>query len=149
MIAVEPGDPFDPQATSLLKASQALMQSLFPAEANHFLSLDALTAEDVHFYTARRGVVTLGCGALAECRGYGEVKSMFVAEEARGQGIADALLRQLEDKARALYLPLLRLETGSLLHAAHKVYARHGFKLCGRFGDYADSEFSIFMEKPL
>jgi len=149
MIVVEAGDLFDPQARALLEASHALMGELFPAEANHYLSLDALSAEGVHFFTARRGEVTLGCGALAEREGYGELKSMFVEEASRGQGIADAILRQLEDHARGLELPLLRLETGSLLHAAHKVYTRHGFKPCGPFGDYDAGEFSIFMEKPL
>lgn len=149
MIAVETGDPFDPQARALLEASHALMGELFPAEANHYLSLEALTAPDVHFFVARRGDVIVGCGAVAERASYGEIKSMFVEKASRGQGIADAVLRQLEDHARSLGLPLLRLETGSLLHAAHKVYARHGFTPCAAFGDYDISEFSIFMEKQL
>ena len=149
MIAVAAGDPFDPQAKALLEASHALMQSLFPSEANHYLSLESLKAPDIHFFTARRGDVILGVGALAERDGYGELKSMFVEESSRGQGVVDALLRQLEDHARDLGLPLLRLETGSLLHAAHRVYARHGFTPCGPFGGYEASEFSIFMEKAL
>jgi putative acetyltransferase len=44
---------------------------------------------------------------------------------------------------------MLRLETGSLLYSAHKVYARHEFMICGPFGDYKEAEFSIFMEKSL
>lgn len=149
MIVVEAGDPFHPQAKALLEASHALMGELFPADANHYLSLEALTAEGVHFFTARRGDMIVGVGALAERDGYGELKSMFVEEASRGQGIADAILRQLEDHARALNLPMLRLETGSLLHAAHKVYARHGFVKCSPFGGYEESEFSVFMEKLL
>jgi len=149
VIVVEAGDPFHPAAKVLLEASHALMGELFPSEANHYLSLEALTADGVHFFTARRGDVIVGVGALAERDGYGELKSMFVEEASRGQGIVDAILRQLEDQARTLELPMLRLETGSLLHAAHKVYARHGFKICGPFGDYKASEFSVFMEKSL
>ena len=149
MIVVEAGDPFHPAAKALLEASHALMGELFPAEANHYLSLDALTADDVHFFTARRGDMIVGVGALAVKNGYGELKSMFVEEASRGQGIVDAILRQLEDHARGLNLPVLRLETGSLLHAAHRVYARHGFTKCGPFGDYEAGEFSIFMEKQL
>lgn len=149
MIVVEAGDPFDPQAKALLEASHALMGELFPAEANHYLSLEALTAANVHFYTARRGEMIVGVGALAVKDGYGELKSMFVEEASRGQGIVDAIIRQLEDQARGLELPMLHLETGSLLHAAHKVYARHGFVPCGPFGDYEAGEFSVFMEKPL
>lgn len=149
MIVVEAGDPFDPQTRVLLEARHALMKRLFPADATHQLSLEALKADDIHFFTARRGDVIVGCGALAQRDGYGEIKSMFVEEASRGQGIADAMLRQLEDHARTLGLPLLRLETGTVLHAAHKVYARHGFKDCARFSDYTTNEFSMFMEKTL
>ena len=80
---------------------------------------------------------------------YGEVKSMFVAEDARGKGVADAILRQLEDQARADGIAILKLETGNALHAAHKLYARHGFIPCAAFGDYANAGSSMFMEKPL
>ncbi len=149
MIIVEQGNPHDPQAQALLHASHALMESLFPSEANHYLSLDALAAPDVHFLIARRESVTVGCGALAIKDGYGELKSLFVEEASRGQGIADALMRALEDTARKLALPLLRLETGTLLHAAHRLYARHGFVPSEPFGAYEQSPHSLFMEKPL
>jgi putative acetyltransferase len=149
MIFVEAGNPRDSQATALLQASHALMQSLFNPEDNHFLSIDALCEPTVHFFVARDGDTVVGTGAIKVKEGYGEVKSMFVAETARGRGVADALLRQLEDQARKLNLPMLRLETGDLLHAAHKLYARHGFVVCGVFGDYEENASSIFMEKPL
>jgi len=148
-LIVEPGDPRDPQATALLQASHALMESLFPPEDNHFLSIDALCTPDIHFFIAREADTTFGCAALANKGEYGELKSMFVAETARGKGAADALMRQLEDHARTLKLPTLKLETGNLLHAAHKMYERHGFSLCQPFGDYIANETSIFMEKHL
>lgn len=149
MIVVEQGDPRHPQATVLLRASHALMQALFNPEDNHYLSIDALCAPEVHFFTAREGETLLGTGALKEFEGYGEVKSMFVAESARGRGVADAILRALEDRAAELGLPLMRLETGDVLHAAHRLYARHGFIPRGPFGSYVDSPRSLFMEKRL
>jgi putative acetyltransferase len=149
LITVEAGDPLAPQVRVLLEANHALMQSLFPAEENFVLSLDALCSEDVHFFTARRGDVVVGVGALADRGTYGELKSMYVEEASRGQGVMNAIMRQIEDHARSLGLELLRLETGTLLHAAHKTYARHGFAICGPFGEYQDAEFSIFMQKPL
>ena len=152
-ITVAPGDPRDPEATALLQASHALMQSLFPAEANHYLSIDALCVPAISFYVARRGDRTLGCAALAlkeDAEGrYGELKSMFVAPEARGAGAGRALLDRVEAKARERSLPLLRLETGSKLHAAHRLYAAQGFAERGPFGDYPDSPHSLFMEKRL
>ena len=88
MIAVRPGNPRDPGALALLQASQALMRDLFAPEENHFLSVDALCAPDIRFFTAFRGAAPVGCAALALRDGYGEVKSMFVAPEARGTGAA-------------------------------------------------------------
>lgn len=149
MIIVEATDPRHPQASALLRASHALMEALFPPEENFFLDIDALTAPDIRFFTARIGEQISGTGALAIREGYGEVKSMFVDEAARGRGIADALLRRIEDEARNLNLPCLRLETGNLLKAAHALYARHGFDLRGPFGNYPDAPSSIFMEKQL
>ena len=149
MLVVEPGDPRDPQAVALLQASHALMMELFEPEENHFLSVDDLCTPDIHFFVARRGPNVLGTGAIVARDGYGEIKSMFTSPQARGQGVADALLRQLEDQARSLGLPLLCLETGDKLHAAHRLYQRHGFTLCDPFGDYLAIPASIFMEKPL
>lgn len=149
MIIVGITDPHDPQATALLQQSHALMQALFPPEDNFYLSIDDLVASDIHFYTGRIGDVILGNGALRVCDGYGEIKSMFVDEAARGKGVADAILRQIEDQARSLSLPVLKLETGNILHAAHRLYARHGFTPCEPFGDYPEIASSVFMEKRL
>ena len=150
MLIVEPGDPRDPQASALLQASHALMEDLFEPEENHFLGVDALCTPDIHFFVARESSTVLGTGALAECDGYGEIKSMFTAPQARGKGVAAALLRQIEDHARVLGLALLRLETGDKLGAAIRLYERHGFGKRGPFGDYPpDSPASVFMEKRL
>ena len=149
MLIVEQGDPRDPQATALLQASHALMESLFPPEDNHYLSIDALCTPDIRFFIAREGDTVLGCAALANKGDYGEIKSMFVSEDARGKGVADALMRQLEDYARELDLPVIRLETGDLLYAAHRLYERHGYVKCGPFGDYVANKTSVFMEKRL
>jgi putative acetyltransferase len=149
MIIVEQTDPHDPKAVALLKQSHALMQSLFPPEDNFYLDIDDLVAPNIHFYTARDGGELLGTGALMVKDTYGEVKSMFVAEAARGKGVAAALLRQIEDTARDEGLTMLKLETGNVLHAAHRLYAREGFTECGVFGDYVTAKSSIFMEKAL
>ena len=149
MIIVERNSPKDPQASALLKQSHALMEELFPPEDNFFLDIDELCVPSIRFFTARIGDTIIGTGALSIKEGYGEVKSMFTSSEARGKGVASALLRQIEDEARDEKLEWLRLETGNLLHAAHRVYERHGFARCGPFGDYPDAASSIFMEKPL
>jgi len=148
-VTTRPGDPRDPAATALLHASHALMQSLYPPEDNYYLSIDALCTPAIRFVIAEQGGQTIGCAALALKDGYGELKSMFVDPAARGIGTADALMHQLDQIARAENLSFLRLETGPSLDAAHKLYARHGFTPCDRFGDYPESNNSVFMEKPL
>ncbi len=148
-VAVTYGDPRDAGAIRLLQGSHDLMTSLFPVGECHFLSIDALCGEDIRFFVAKDGNETLGCAALAIRDGYGEVKSMFVDPAARGRSVGAALLTQVEDEARGLGLPVLNLETGTLLHAAHRLYERGGFTRCGPFGDYDDGEFSIFMTKAL
>ncbi len=149
MITVQPGDPRDPQATALLRASHALMQELFPADSNHFLPIDALCVPEITFLTAMQGDQIIATGALANKGGYGEIKSMFTAPRARGTGAAKAILTELELRARAQDLPKLMLETGNSLHAAHRLYERFGFTYRGPFGDYPEDPLSIFMEKPL
>ena len=125
------------------------MQSLFPAESNHYLSIDALTGADIRFFSARVDGAAVGCAALALKDGYGEVKSMFVAPEARSGGVGERLLAKVENAALDAGLSILRLETGDSLRAAHRLYERAGFVFCGPFGDYEDGPHSVFMEKSL
>ena len=138
------------EARHLLEAHHALMTDLFEPDENHFLSLDALKAPDVRFFGARLGEDLVGCGALALRKEYGEVKSMFVAKTARGQGVAGALLGRIEVEALDEGYSVLRLETGDKLAAARTLYARHGFAERGAFGEYQTcGNASVFMEKSI
>lgn len=149
-VSIRADDPGTPDAQALLQASHDLMESLFPSEANHFLSLDALRAPHIRFFVAKTDGSAVGCAALANRGAYGEIKSMFVAPAARGIGVAAQLLEELVDDARRQNLPMLRLETGSGLDAAHRLYHRHGFVPCGAFGDYEPhAPYSIYMERAL
>lgn len=146
-LVIERGDPRE--ARALLEASHAMMMALFNPDSNHFLSLEALAGPEISFFVARLDGRTVGCGALAQRDGYGEIKSMFVDPDVRRAGVAAALMARLEAEAAAQGLDLLRLETGNLLEAAHALYARCGFAVCGPFGDYPAHPQSVFMEKRL
>lgn len=148
-ITIETGNPRDPEATKLLQASHALMQELFDPEANHFLSIDALCEPNIRFFVARVDGDIRGCGALAIKDGYGEIKSMFVDPDTRGLGLAALLMTDIETAARDENLTALKLETGDLLHGAHRLYERQGFTRCGPFGDYIEESSSIYMTKQL
>ena len=140
--------PHDPPVTALLHASRALMQTLFPPEENFALDLNGLAAPGVTLWLAE-GPSPLGCIALKQAHGYGEVKAMFVTPEARGQGVGRALLAKAEARARAVGLPALRLETGAPLEAAIRLYRAAGFMPCGAFGGYPEGGSSLFFEKRL
>lgn len=141
--------PKDPQAAALLGAGLTMMATLVPSDEVAFLTVDELCADNVHFFTARQSGDVVGCGALVLEDGYAEVRSMFVQPDARGEGVAAAILMRLEREAVALKVPVLRLETGDLLHDAVRLYARHGFVQRDAFGDYKEDPASIFMEKQL
>ncbi|HZX27428.1 MAG TPA: GNAT family N-acetyltransferase, partial [Telluria sp.] len=111
---------------------------------------DALLAPNVSFFVARdaRGEA-LGCGACVDQGGYAEIKRMYVAPSARGQGAARALMRAIEGAAVARGLSTLRLETGIHQPEAIALYERTGYERRGPFGAYQADPLSIFMEKTL
>ncbi len=149
MITIEPASPKEPDATALLEASHELQRSLYPPEHIFALSIDDLCAPGISFFVARSNGAALGCAALADMGDYGEIKSMFVDPAARGTGTGAALMHRLESLAQELGLPIMRLETGDDLYAAQRLYQRHGFTVCGPYGDYVEGPHSVFMEKRL
>jgi GNAT superfamily N-acetyltransferase len=93
----------------------------------------------------------LGCGALRPLdAGAAELKRMYVVPEARGRGIATALLAALEDAARDRGWTTLRLETGPRQPEAIGLYTRAGYRPVEAFGVYAgapDATDSLFYER--
>ena len=150
MLEIRPEPPRQPEIIALLEASDAFSEALYPPESNHLLDVSSLEKPTVRFFVARRGGIAIACGSIVLAEdGTAEIKRMFVAEEARGSGCAQALMATLEQAARAEGVTALRLETGIHSHAALRLYERHGFARRGPFADYWDDPLSVFMEKPL
>ncbi len=149
MIDVTLENPATPDARNLIDASEAELAAIYPPEERFALSVDELLAQDVRFHVARMDGAAVGCGGLAVFEGYGELKRIFVAREARGKGVSHAILQALEDCAAAEHLPVVRLETGAEQKAAMHLYASRGYVRCGTFGNYPENGASIFMEKRL
>lgn len=95
----------------------------------------------------------VGCGALrALGNGTAEIKRMYVAPEARGRGVATAVLAALEEAARERGWTTLRLETGPLQPEAIALYTGAGYRRIPAFGGYvgaAGAEDSLFFERDL
>ena len=67
-----------------------------------------------------------------------ELKRMYVAPEARGRGIARALLERLEEAAVDLGYTALWLETGAEQPEAISLYESAGYEPIAGFGRYKD-----------
>lgn len=78
-----------------------------------------------------------------------EIKRMYVAHEARGRGIARALLAALEDDARTAGADWMVLETGLPQVAAVGLYRSSGYVDIPPFGFYADKPEVISLGKRL
>jgi GNAT superfamily N-acetyltransferase len=78
-----------------------------------------------------------------------EVKRMYVSPDARGSGVAAALLRALEDAARDRGTRRIVLETGILQPDAIRFYEREGYEHVPVFGSYVGSDESVCFARDL
>ena len=144
---IEIDSPARPDVTQLLGEHLADMHATSPPESVHALDVDALTAPEITFWTARRDGELLGCGALKELDpGHGELKSMRTTTAARGTGVGKALLVHLVAEGRSRGYSRLSLETGpqEFFAPARRLYASQGFTDCGRFADYPEDPYSVY-----
>jgi len=142
----------DAQVVALLESHVSRARAETARGSAHALDLEGLRTPGVTFWSAWEGKEVLGVGALKRLSGdHGELKSMYTAEEARGRGVATAMLRHIMDVARAQGMTRLSLETGAWPYfaPARALYAKHGFTECPPFGDYVADPNSIFMERQL
>ena len=87
--------PDQPDVRAMLERLDAYCASLYPAESNHLMDIAALLQGDVLFLVARDvDGAAVGCAALVNCDGYGEIKRMFVDERKRGLGTGRHLPRR-------------------------------------------------------
>lgn len=119
--------------------------------------------EDHAFYAQYNGIeniryvvmayenqTALGCGAIKQYSdGIMEVKRMYVNPEARGNGIASVLLKELELWAAELGFGRCILETGINQHEAIGLYQKNGYSRMPNYGQYTDVSTSYCFEKVL
>ena len=88
------------------------------------------------FYVARRDGKPIACGAVKRVAAATfEIKRMWVAPEARGQGVAKALLAALEAEAVRAGAAHIVLDTNKALREAHALYRKAGYREIARFND--------------
>jgi putative acetyltransferase len=133
----------DPDAVRLRAAQRTELDARYGTDDHEPGAMP--TAESVAVFLVARdaGGTALGCGGLRLLGpGSGEVKRMYVEPAARGTGVATALLRALEDRARAFGIARLLLETGTGQPDAIRFYQREGYEPIEAYGPYTGEPLS-------
>ena len=99
-------------------------------------SEEEMTPPNGFFVLARIDGRAVGCGGLRRIdRRVGEIKRMWTASEARGQGVARRVLHKLEALAHEAGIETLRLDTNRVLVEAQAMYRRNGYREIARYND--------------
>lgn len=92
----------------------------------------------------------VACGAFKPFEGDAvEIKRMYVHPDQRGKGIAQLLLKGLEQWAAELGYATAVLETGKRQPDAIRLYQKSGYELIPNYGQYANVENSVCMTKKI
>lgn len=142
-------DALSADALAMIQGSEDELAALYDPSVRFAFSPAELIDHGVRFFVAYRGGAPVGCGGVAPCDGYGELKRIFVAKPHRGSGAAAAILAELEGQAREMGLSLMRLETGLASPEAIRFYEKSGYARRAPFGAYQENGSSVFMEKAL
>ncbi|MCF0056809.1 GNAT family N-acetyltransferase [Dyadobacter sp. CY356] len=78
-----------------------------------------------------------------------EIKRMFIKENHRGNGIASALLAELEKWAKEVGYEEAVLETGKGQPNAISLYKKYGYQITENYNQYDDLEISVCLKKIL
>ncbi|MCF3974847.1 GNAT family N-acetyltransferase [Paracoccus salsus] len=140
--------PLSRELDLIFRRHVADMHADTPPESIHMMPREALVSPEIDFFVLRLAGQPAAIGALkiwAERQG--ELKSMHVLSEHRGQGLSRRLLDHMIAHARTAGLSRLSLETGAQpsFAAARALYARTGFVECPPFGAYRPDPNSCFM----
>jgi len=136
-IAIERATAPTAEIVELLTALDRDLSGPYSEDQHHALSVEKLFRPAVLFFVAKRGGAAIACGGIGLYDGYAELKRMYAKPEARGSGVALALLTRLEAEARQAGHRRLTIETGIYQHAAMRFYEKAGFTRCGPVLPYA------------
>jgi DNA-binding MarR family transcriptional regulator len=139
-IALRPTDPEHPDARRCVAAYFAEL------DARSGGGFDPATSRSPHpdlFLVAYRGDEAVGCGGVTHHDGWSEIKRVWVADDARGLGIARRLMAELEADAARHGAAVARLDTNRHLTEAQALYRSIGYVEIPAFNDevFADHWF--------
>jgi GNAT superfamily N-acetyltransferase len=140
MVEISPIDPAHPHARHCLHEYFAELNRRFEKGFDPAMSIPA-DDDDMRppagvFLVATLHGDPVGCGALKfHDRKPADIKRMWVTESARALGLGRRLLRELETRAAAQGIYVLRLETNGSLVEAISLYRSAGYQEVPAFND--------------
>lgn len=156
-------DPDPSSNCSVRRATQTDLASAFELVKEYFQAVgvwvqdtksgfgEYLAGDDSGVWLAFVGTEAVGCivlHPLASPPRSGEIKRLYVRAAYRRQGLADGLLRALEEfAANTSSYAWLHLDTKDDLVSAIRFYERHGYERCDRYN--TNPQATIFMRKRL
>lgn len=126
-------DPNAPEAIACLQAYYQLLVEKIAGVTPDMLSLPLSDAQNYRpphgaFLIAWSDDLPVGCASLRPLEpGIAEVKRLWVAPSARGQGLARRLMHTVESRAKSLGYSALKLDTNQALAEALTLYRRDGW----------------------
>ena len=132
-VTISEADPEDPAALACLSAYFDVLVARIDGISRSHVPLPDPEADSYRpphgvFLLAWSDGIPLGCVSLHRLApGEGEVKRLWIAPDARGQGLARRLMRAVESHARTLGLKRLKLDTNAALTEAIALYRSDGW----------------------
>jgi putative acetyltransferase len=146
-VTVETIDPMSDVGRTLFEGSSNEQIARYGRDGGR--KLEALADPNVVFVAALLNGTPVGCGAVVPLEGdTGELSRIYVAAEARRNGVGRAILAALEAEARSRYKRLV-LETGTEQEESMHLYAASGYRPIPCWGKSADNPRSRCYEKML
>ena len=146
-VTIRPADPDDPAARYCLSAYFDLLVAKIPGVTAAHVPLPDPNADHYRppngaFLLAWSDGLPLGCVSLHTLSpGLGEVKRLWVAPDARGQGLARRLMLAIEDQARTLGHTSLCLDTNQALTEALALYQRTGWTAIPAYSSFPSTHW--------
>jgi len=139
----------NPDFISLIKTFDTFLWERYPELKNDYWgnNLIEFNPNVLVVYLNEKAV---GCGCFKKYNtNTVELKRMFVSQEARGLGLAQRIIKELEDEARTQGFETMILETLYKQIEAISLYQKVGFEIVENYEPYVGLANSVCMSKSI
>jgi putative acetyltransferase len=149
-LSITKADPLGHEALALLREAAIEARERYPESTaldTSWPTNDPTLPRGIYL-VARAGGKPVASGALRPLsKNIAEVRRVFVTRAARGNGLAMAMLRELEFHAARFGYETMWLETGNRQFQAVALYEKYGFKRIQPFGQHINDPTSVCFGK--